>query len=148
MTVTKKRTRGNSVPLIVENHPDDYTGYPFITLLQYRNQHILAIIDNATDKQIKAFVLDLCGPSQVDEEAVIKATLDWFTHRRDKFPLSFEFSRLGMSNDVAKIYRTFNIEFVTRAIGPLPRFEMEKVHSTKRRRRKPIPSGMEVHKKV
>jgi len=143
----KKRTRGNSVPLIVENHPEDYNGYPFITLIQYRNQHFLTIIDNATDKHVKAFVLDLCGPAQVDEEMIINTTIEWFKNSRDKYPISFEFSRLGVSNDTAKIYRSFNIEFITRAIGPLPRFEMGEVYSTKRRRRKPIPNELQVQKK-
>jgi hypothetical protein len=145
---TKKRIRGNPIPLIIENHPDDYDGYPFITLLQYRNNQLLSIIDNVTDKYVKSYVLDYCGPASVDEEQIISVATNWYTEYKDKYPISFAFSRLGISNDVSKIYRSLNIEFITRVIGPLPRFEMSEIHSIKRRRRKAIPSGMEIHKKL
>jgi hypothetical protein len=144
----KKRTRGNPIPLIREDHPDDYTGYSFITLIQYRKDNILTIVDNSDDKQIRAFVLDLCAPSHVDEERVIEVATGWYEVAHERYPISFEFSRLGLSGDTAKIYRSFNIEFVTRVIGPLPRFEMGAQPSIKRRRRKPVPPGVEVQKKV
>lgn len=140
----KKRIRGNPVPLIVEPHPSDYNGYPFITLLQYRNSHLLTIIDNITDKHIRSYVLDFCGPSGLDEEYIIQAAIDWYDNNKDDYPISIALSRQGLSGMFGDIYRTMNIEFVTRVIGPLPRFEMNAVHSIKRRRRKPIPAGMEI----
>jgi len=146
--MVKKRTRGNPVPLIVEPHPADYDGYPFITLIQYRKEHVLAIVDNADDKTIRSFVLDLCSPAQVDEEQVIRVATDWYEHRRDRYPISFEFSRLGIASATGKILRSFNTEFVTRVIGPLPRFDMSEVQSVKRRRRKPVPHGVEINRKV
>lgn len=144
----KKRTRGNPIPLIVEDHPDDYEGYPFITLIQYRKQHVLTLIDNADDKHIRHFVLDLCGPAKVDEERLIEVATKWWEYRKEQYPISFEFSRLGMTNEVSPIYRTYNIEYVTRVIGPLPKFEMSEVVSVKRRKRKPVPTGVKIVKKV
>lgn len=145
---TKKRVRGNPLPLIVENHPKNYDGYPFITLIQYRDQHLLGIIDNTTDKMIKAYILDLCGPSQVNEEQVINVASLWYNESKDRYPLSFEFSKMGLSDEVKAIYRSFAVGFVTRVIGPLPKFEMGEVKSVKRRRRKPISSNIEVHNKI
>lgn len=145
---TKKRVRGNPLPLIVENHPKDYDGYPFITLIQYRDQHLLGIIDNTTDKMIKAYILDLCGPTNVNEEQIIDVASFWYSEAKDRYPLSFEFSKLGLSDEVKKIYRSYAVGFVTRIIGPLPRFEMNEVKSIKRRRRKAISVNMEVHNKV
>ena len=55
MTISKKRIRGNPLPLIIEPHPADYVGYPFITLIEYRDTHLLGIIDNATDKALKTW---------------------------------------------------------------------------------------------
>lgn len=144
----KKRTRGNPVPLIVEEYPENYDGYPFLTLIQYRKQHIVTIVDNADEKLIKAFILDLCGPEEVDEKRIVEIAADWYYSRRTRYPISFEFSRLGLSKEVGRIFRKFNIEFVTRVIGPLPKFEMSEVHSVKRRRRKPVPPGMEVTSKL
>lgn len=142
--MVKKRTRGNPVPLIIEEHPEKYEGYPFITLVQYNDQHLLTIIDNCDNKNIKAFVLDLCGPEGVNEEHIIKVATYWFNNNREQYPVSFEFSKLGISSITSKIYRTFPKEFVSRVIGPVPVFEMSQVHKTRRRRRKSVPNGVVV----
>lgn len=139
-TVSSKVTH----PLIVEPHPKDYSGFPFITLIQYRKSPMLVIVDNADDSSIKAFVLDLCGPEHVDEEMLISVAAEWYQDSRTKFPLSIEFSRKGLTPVTSKIYRALNIEFVSRVIGPVSKFPMNTVKSVKRRRRKPLPSGVVV----
>ncbi len=141
---TKKRVRGNPLPLIVEKHPKDYDGYPFITLIQYRDKQLLSIVDNTTDKMIKAYILDLCGPTKVDEEYIIEVAKEWYSKSKDRYPISFEFSKMGVAGSVKDIYRSFAVGFVTRVIGPLPRFEMGEVKSIKRRRRKIISPSIEV----
>jgi len=143
-----KRTRGNTIPLIREDHPENYTGYPFVTLIQYRKDNILTIIDNSDDKEIAAFVLDLCAQESVDEERIIEIAANWYEEGHERYPMSFEFSRLGVSGETGKIFRNYNIEFITRVIGPLPRFDMNTPPQIKRRRRKAVPPGMEIHKKV
>lgn len=143
----KKKTRANAVPLIVEDHPDDYEGYPFITLIQYRRSHVLSIVDNSDDQNIKSYVLDLCGPERVDEQKIIEIAAYWYKHHRTEHPLSVELSRKGITAEAGRIYRTFNIEFVTRVIGPLPRFDMTETVRVKRRKRKPVPTGVEVVKR-
>lgn len=146
---TRRNKRGNPIPLIVEPHPEDYEGYPFITLIQYRKEHTLALIDNATDKVVKAYVLDMCGPANVDEELLIGVAKHWYDNNGlERYPVSFTLSQFGIANEASKIYRTFNIEYITRVIGPLPRFEMKAITSTKRRRRKPVPAGVEIKNKV
>lgn len=148
MQPRKKTKKQSAIPLIIEDHPADYDGYPFITLIQHRSHHVLAVVDNADDKQIRAFVLDLCGPEGVDETVIIKNAAEWYFSGKNRYPLSFEFSKLGISEEMAKVYRTYNTEFVTRVIGPLPKYEMSEVHSVRRRRRKALPAGVEVHRKT
>ena len=143
-----QRRRNKTIPLIVEAHPVGYDGYPFITLLQYRQQHILTIIDNVDRKTIKAYVLDDCGPTNVNEELVISVAVEWYTKSKDHYPLSFEFSRMGLTDEVSPIYKKFNIDFVSRLIGPTTTFDMANVLSTKRRRRKELPAGMVVVKNI
>lgn len=147
MTV-KKKTRAGYVPLIVESHPSEYNGYPFITLIQYRKTHVLSIVDNSNDQSIKLYVLDLCGPEHVKEENIIEIAAGWYETARNEHPISVEFSKRGITGEAGKIYRTFNTEFVTRVIGPLPRFEMNEITRIKRRKRKPIPANIEIHRKV
>lgn len=138
--------RSAAVPLIIEPYPKDYTGLPFLTLIQFRKQPMLVIVDNVDAKLIRAYVLDLCGPLHVKEEDVVLVAAEWFDNNRDKFPLSIEFSRRGMTEETSKIYRTFDVDYVSRVIGPTPEFPMGPVKSVKRRRRKPIPAGMEIVK--
>lgn len=135
-------------PLIMEPHPKDYRGYPFVTLIQYRKAHHLTIVDNVDDESIKAFVLDLCGPESVNEEMIVSIAADWYEWNASKYPISFEFSKKGLTGETSRIYRTFNIEFVSRVIGPVPKFPMNSVRSVKRRRRKTLPVGVEIQRKV
>jgi len=146
--MAKAKTKSNHVPLIIEPHPEDYKGYPFITLIQYRDKHELTVIDNATDKIITAFVLDLCGPAGLDEEIVISVIADWYENTAVQYPLSFEFSKRGISGVMSTIMRKYPIDFVTRVIGPLPKFNMTENRSVRRRRKKQVPDGVEIHKFV
>jgi hypothetical protein len=134
-----------AAPLIVEPHPKDYSGFPFITLIQYRKQPMLAIVDNADEESVRVYVLDMCGPEHVDEEVVISVAAEWFATNRANIPISIEFSRRGMTPMTSRIYRALSTEFVSRIIGPVPKYPMGTVKSIKRRRRKSIPSGVEVH---
>lgn len=142
LVVENKKT---AVPLIVEPHPKEYTGFPFITLIQYRKQPMLVIVDNADDDTVKAYVLDMCGPERVDEETVISVAAEWYANSRGDYPISVEFSRRGMTPVTSKIYRALSIEFVSRIIGPVPKYPMGSVKSIKRRRRKPIAAAVEIH---
>lgn len=142
---TVPETRKNAVPLIIEPHPKEYNGFPFITLVQYRKTPMLVIVDNVDEEVIRTFVLDLCGPEGVNEESLFDAAIDWYENNRFDFPISVEFSRRGMIAQTSRIYRALNIEFVSRVIGPVPKYPMNMVKSIKRRRRKPIPPGIEIY---
>ena len=133
------------VPLIVEQHPGDYTGLPFITLIQYNKESHLTVVDNAADKIISAFVLDLCGPESIDQQAFFDIVNEWYKTDRDKYPLSIAFSLRGLTGVVSRIYKTFNIDFVSRVIGPLPKFNMQPEKSIRRRKRKDIPKNASIH---
>lgn len=140
-----KRTRGNPAPLIVEQHPEDYDGYPFITLLQYKKEHVLAIVDNTDNKHVRSYVLDDCGSNSVNEETLIRVAVQWWENNKDNYPISIEFSRTGIASETQRIYKTFNIEYITRVIGPLPKFEMSETRSVKRRKRKIISKAIAIN---
>ena len=142
----KRRVRGNPIPIIVEPHPANYQGYPFITLIQFRDNYHLLIVDNANEKIVEGYVLDLCGPTNVNEENVINKASEWFTDYREKFPVSFYFSQQGCSGKFLPIYRTYPAEFITRIIGPMPVFDMAEGISIKRRRRKALSPGLKIIK--
>lgn len=139
-------TKKGPVPLIIEQHPADYTGFPFITLIQYRKQPMLAIVDNIKDGTVFVFCLDLCEPSRVSEEMLISAAAEWYSSNRSKFPISVEFSQRGITPHTSRIYRALNVEFISRVIGPMPKYPMSTTKSIKRRRRKALPASVEIHK--
>lgn len=140
-----KRKKNNDIPLIVEQHPDNYTGYPFITLVQYNKQSYLTIINNTTDTQIGAYVLDYCTMNGVNEELLIKTALQWYKNDNFKrYPFSIEISKNGLNEVMTGIYKTFTMDFVTRVVGPLPSFNMKQTGNVRRRKRKEIPPGVEL----
>lgn len=125
------------IPLITEPHPEGYSGPSFITLIGYNDENVLCIVDNVHNKQICAYVLDLCAPSGVSEQQVLSIAEDWFFNNRNKtHPLSVEFARLGLATTVTPVLRCFPIEFVTRVIGPLPKYPMSGTLRVRRKRRK------------
>lgn len=138
------KKKNKPIPLVVETHPKDYKGYPFITLLQHRKAHILAIVDNMDSDTIKAYVLDLCGPESLDEQLLIDVAATWYKNSRTKYPISVEFSKLGLTPQVSKIYKSFNVEFITRVIGPVPKFPIDAVKNIRRRRRKSVSPDIRV----
>lgn len=138
------KTKKASIPLIVEPHPRDYTGFPFVTLIQYRKQPMLTIVDNTDDETIRAYVLDMCGPERVDEELIIQVASEWYETNRQNFPISIEFSRRGLTSVTSRLHKALNVEFVSRVIGPVPKFPMTTIKSVKRRRRKALPQNIEM----
>ncbi len=128
----------NKIPLISEDYPDDYNSYKFISLVQYCKDRLLTVIDNTDDTQMRCFVLDLCGPEGVDEKVFLDAASNWFENNSANYPLSIDLAKNGLGVLSAKIMRTFNIEFVSRVIGPIPRYSMNGVSAVKRKRKRVV----------
>ena len=136
------------IPLVIEPHPTDYVGYPFVTLIQYRNEYFLTIVDNATDKTIDAFVLDFCLQEHVSEQDIVEHASQWFECCQLQCPVSFYFSKVGVIDDASRIFKSFNTDYITRIVGPVSHFDMTKIHKIKRRKRKDVPKGVEIKKKA
>ena len=132
----------HSAPLYAEAHPEGYDGCPFITMIQYNKRTLLTIVDNIDDTNIRAYVIDLCGPQGVDIEGVLTVAEYWYNNNRDKHPVSIEFSRNDLTEITSLIYRSFNLEYVSRLVGPLTVFDMKPTKATRRRKRKDIPQEL------
>lgn len=134
-------TRKPKCSLLIESHPRDYAGYPFITLIQYQDQTLLTIVDNMDDTKIMAYVLDFCGPENIDEQMIIAVAKEWFDKNRDTYPISIEFAKHDLIADSSRLYRIMNINFVTRFIGPANKYTINQCQTVKRRKRKPFPKA-------
>lgn len=140
-------------PLVNEPYPDTYPGPKFLTLIRFNDKDYINIVDNVINNEIVTYVLDLC-PKEFDykpelrEQTLIEIAYDWFETSSHIYPISIEFSRRGVAPEASKILRRFTVDYVTRVIGPLPRFEMGGPFKVKKRKRKPIPKGVEFVNKV
>lgn len=132
--------------MIVEFASDSGNLY-FLTVLEYRRQNYLAIIDNVTSEEIGAYVLDFAQQERLDLRQLLNVITLWFYRGSDKYPLSFEFSRLGMTPMTNRIYKTFELPHVTRLIGNDFRFDLETPPKVRRRRVSLIPAGTEIRLK-
>lgn len=129
----------NVVPLIIEPHPPNYTGYKFITMIYYNDDSTINVIDNIIDKHIHSYVLDLCGPTDVDETKFIDLVINWYSSENyKKHPLSIEFSRASWSSEANKILRVFPIDYVTRIIGPINKFPMSGYTKCRKRKKRVV----------
>jgi hypothetical protein len=129
-------------PFVIEQHPTEYTGYPFITLIQYQTKRILLIVDNVSKRTIKGYVVDLCGQESIDEEQLISIAADWYENHREVHPVSIEFHKQGVFNGTSKLYKSFSIEKISRYIGPMFIYEMDEITKIRRRKRKLIPASI------
>ena len=130
------------IPLIIEEHPDKYDGYKFITLINYNDRNYLSIVDNVTKKHIVSYVLDLCTVNNVDEGRVIDVAIQWYDNFRNSHPISVEFAKLGIGKEMSCLIKMFSFDYVTRVIGPLPKYNMGGPSKIRKRKRKPVPKNM------
>lgn len=124
--------------IIVEQHPSEYNGYPFISLLQYKQSPIITIIDNIDEKNIKAYVLDLCNTEYVDEQVIIDVANEWYENNSNNYPISVEFGKRNLSSISSKLLKIYNQEVITRIIGPVFYFPVNSIVQIKRRKRRYI----------
>lgn len=143
-----KKVRERPLPLLIEEHPNSYSGFPFLTFIQFRTEHVLAIVDNVYENQIQCYVLDYCGPEGVDDIKLMELADHWFYNERDKFPISISLSKQLQDKKFNAVHRTYNAEYITRIVGPLFSYPIDEVRVTKRRKRKPIPKSYKVKKVV
>lgn len=135
-------------PLIAEPYPESYAGYQFLTLIRYQEENYVCIVDNMIEGEIVAYVLDLCSKEfesnhqKQMEEAAILVAAEWFESSKDRHPISIAYSRKGMQSAMTRIVRRFPVEYVSRVIGPMPKYDMGSPTKVKRRKKKPIPKGI------
>jgi hypothetical protein len=131
-----RKTDPTNCPLIEEPYPEGYSGLPFVTLILYRKQSMLVIVDNMDDSAMKVFNLELCEAEKIDQNMILNVALEWYGDGTPTKPISMEFSKRGMTSVVSRVYRTLNLEFVSRLVGPTWKFPMSDVKQIKRRRRR------------
>lgn len=137
--MSKKR-----IPTLVVERAEDQGNYFFLSVLEFRKENYLVIVDNVTEEGIGAYVLDFAQQEGIELKQLISVVTEWFYRGSYRYPLSFEFSRLGMAMHTNRIYKNFELAHVTRLIGNDFRYDLAAAPKIKRRRVSMIPAGVEI----
>lgn len=135
------------VPSLIVEFASDSGNLYYLSVLEYRRQNYLCIVDNISSEEVGAYVLDFAQQEKLDLKQLMSIITYWFYRGSTQYPLSFEFSRLGITPATNRIYKTFELAHVTRLIGHDFRYDFESAPKVRRRRVSLIPAGTEVRLK-
>ena len=130
-------------PLIFESL-EDSSNYIFLTLIEFKKIKYLTVIENVIDSEIQAYILDNLSAEGIDQDWFLSVATKWFYSSSNRYPLSFEFAKLGKSDVVRKVLKTFSINSTSRIIGKLFMFDMNSKPKVKRRKVAVIPETIEI----
>jgi hypothetical protein len=136
-------SKKNAPPLVLEEL-QDRANHLYLTLIEYKKEKYVTIIDNISGSDISAFVLDYAEAENLDVAWLLSIANIWYYKSSDKYPLSFEFAKLGAKNSITPILRTFNIDHVSRMIGKIFVYDIDSKPKIKRKRVNLIPSSVEI----
>jgi hypothetical protein len=119
-----------------------------LSMLEHRRERYLVVVDNIDDEAITAYVLDYAQQEGVDLITFIDVAEKWLQHSDGKYPLSFELSRLGLTSVARKIYKTFDLAYVTRLVGRSFSYDLTTPIRIRRRRASRVPAGVEIRPKA
>lgn len=139
VNVSKK----NAPPLIIED-VQERANYMYLSIIEYKRENYLAIVDNVKDNEITAYVLDQAKAENVDVSTILRIATRWYYKSSDNYPISFEFAKLGIGQNLSAILKTFKIDYVSRLIGKSFTYDFDKKPKVKRKRVTMIPSGVEI----
>jgi hypothetical protein len=135
------------IPGLVVEFASDTGNAFFLSVLEYRRENYLVVVDNISADEVNAFVLDFAQQEGIDLKQLMSVITTWFYRGSHHYPLSFEFSRLGITHRTNRILKTFELTHVTRLIGRDFRYDLFEVPKVRRRRVNRIPAGVEVRLK-
>lgn len=134
-------------PPLVFEHLEDEMNLVFLTLIDYKRIKYLTIVENVIGDEIIAYSLDTLVAEGIDQEWFMSVAIRWFYSASDRYPLSFEFAKLGQSEVVKRALKTFNINSTSRIIGKLFKYEMQAKPKVKRRKVQAVTELPEVRLK-
>lgn len=130
-------------PLTIEQiqGPENFV---FLSTIEYKKKTYLIIVDNIMNDEISAFVIDKAGSEMVDLNWFLGEALRWYYSSSQQHPLSFEFSRLGLTEEVAPIMRSFRLDHVSRLIGHPFSYDFDRKPKLKHKKVSKLPEYVQI----
>lgn len=119
----------------------------YLSLLEYKREQYLCVIDNITPTEIGAFVLDYADQENIPVKEFLSVVTHWFYSKSEKCPLSVEIARQGLTEGLAPIYKTFDATYVSRIVGNAFTYSAMNKSKVRRRRVVPLPEGIAIRLK-
>lgn len=136
------------IPTLIIEHVSDRGNLHLLSLLEHRRDRYLVIVDNIDEENITAYVLDYSQQEGIDLRTFISLAEEWLERSQGQYPFSFELSRLGLTETTRRIYKTFDLAYVTRLVGRSFSFDLTTPIRVRRRRASRVPAGVEVKPKA
>ena len=135
------------IPTLIVENVSDTGNLRMLSMLEHRRDKYLVIVDNMDDEAITAYVLDYAQQEGIQLDTFIEIAEAWLKHSNGEYPLSFELSRLGLTETARRIYKVFDLAYVTRLVGRAFSFDLTPPIKIRRRRASRIQSHVEVRPK-
>ena len=136
------------IPPLVAEVLEDRSNYMFLTLIEYKKVKHLTIIENIVGDEIKAYALDSLAAEGIDQDWFMSVATRWFYSASDRYPLSFELTKLGRHDVVQKLLKTFSTSSVSRLIGRVFSYRIDEPPKVRRRRVKAVQQVTEIKLKA
>lgn len=130
-------------PLIFEELQDS-SNLIYLTLIEFKKVKYLTIVENVIEDEVQAYILDNLAAEGIDQDWFLSVATRWYYSASDRYPLSFEFAKMGAGDAVKNILKTYNINSISRVIGKLFVFPINAKPKVKRRKVNVIPEAIEV----
>lgn len=130
---TKGLIMSKTPPLVFEDLEDEMN-HLFLALIEYKRIKYLTVVENVVNDEIHAYVLDNLAAEGLDQQWFMSVATRWFYSASERYPLSFEFTKLGEGDVIKKVLKTFNINSTSRVIGKLFVYDMSTKPKVKRRK--------------
>jgi len=115
----------------------------FLSVIEYKRENYLTVIDNITPTEVTAFVLDYAEQEGISIKDLLSVANLWYYGNSHKHPFSVEIAKKDLTAKVGPMIKTFDIGFISRVVG-CPFFYNMMVKKVKRRRVIAIPEGVEI----
>lgn len=135
------------IPKLFVEFASDSGSLFYLSVLEYRSQQFIGVVNNIDDDEVGMYVLDFAEPAKVDVRLLFSAITLWFYKSSATHPLSVEFSKLGLTPMADKIFRTFELAHVTRLVGNGFQYDVNAKPKVRRRRVLSAPAGTEIRLK-
>lgn len=117
----------------------------FLTLIEFKRAKYLTVVENMVGDEIHAYVLDQLEAEGIDQQWFMSVAIKWFYAASERYPISFEFAKLGAADHVQRVMKTFPAGAASRVIGKIFVYNMHGKPKIRRRKIQAIPEMIPIN---